>query len=54
MIILVTYFIGQVLQILFHLSIPDSVIGLILLFLVLQTGVDLITSFEIFKRKGSH
>ncbi len=39
MIILVTYFIGQILQILLHLPIPGSVIGLVLLFLALQTGI---------------
>lgn len=39
MIILVTYFIGQVLQTLLHLPIPGSVIGLILLFLALQKGI---------------
>ncbi len=39
MIILVTYFIGQVLQIVLHIPIPGSVIGLILLFLALQKGI---------------
>ncbi len=39
MIILATYFAGQILQTLFHLPIPGAVIGLILLFLALQAGV---------------
>lgn len=39
MIILVTYFIGQVVQTLFHLPIPGSVVGLILLFLALHIGI---------------
>ncbi|AWI04681.1 CidA/LrgA family protein [Clostridium drakei] len=39
MIILVTYFIGQLLQTLFHLPIPAAVIGLLLLFLALQIGI---------------
>ncbi|MCT8975012.1 CidA/LrgA family protein [Clostridium sp. CX1] len=39
MIILATYFVGQLVQTLFNLPIPGTVIGLILLFLALQTGV---------------
>lgn len=39
MIILVTYFIGQLLQTLFHLPIPGAVLGLLLLFLALQIGI---------------
>lgn len=39
MIILVTYFVGQVLQTLFHLPIPGSVIGLILLFFALYIRI---------------
>ncbi|WP_306568753.1 CidA/LrgA family protein [Faecalispora jeddahensis] len=39
MIILVTYFAGQVLQTLLHLPIPGSVIGLVLLFLALRKGI---------------
>lgn len=39
MIILVTYFIGQLLQTLFHLPIPGAVLGLLLLFLALQMGI---------------
>lgn len=38
-IILVTYFIGQVVQTLFNLPIPGSVIGLILLFGALYIGI---------------
>ena len=39
MIILATYFIGQLLQTLFHLPIPGTVIGLLLLFLALQIRI---------------
>ena len=39
MIILVTYFAGQVLQTLLHLPVPGSVIGLVLLFLALRKGI---------------
>lgn len=38
-IILTTYFVGQLLQTLFYLPIPGTVIGLVLLFLALQIGI---------------
>ena len=39
MIILIPYIIGVVLQLIFNLPIPGSVIGLVLLFLGLQVGI---------------
>lgn len=39
LIILATYFIGQIIQVLFGLPVPGSVIGLILLFIALEKEI---------------
>lgn len=39
MVILITYFLGELLQVLFNLPIPGAVIGLILLFIALNMGI---------------
>lgn len=39
LIILGIYFTGQVIQAVFHLPVPGAVIGIILLFFALQTGI---------------
>lgn len=39
MVILITYFLGELVQVLFNLPIPGAVIGLILLFIALNIGI---------------